>query len=322
MRQLRLRHLKLPVFRCLLLVYDAFNEIRRRPSPDPKTKTRHLRLITILYSHFCEKGRWALELLEDDPTTPYYFTEDCHPPGLHYLETVRASKDQGSVTPMVIVSDTDQVILKSTNIIRQFLPSLYPTDEVSQLEELYNQDLGAAIRVWFYDLVLTDEFWPMLVSVSKYGCSWIEKALFPYMKTEILGTLRKDLVITQDTSQLSKETLRKVFADASKRLESREYLAGNEFTAADLTFCALSSPLLRPPELAKFHCHEGELPTEALEFMKELRATKAGQHVLKVYKYNRGSRLVELRAADRNRIPWIPITSLFAGITALFWLRF
>jgi hypothetical protein len=168
MRPLRLRHLKAPAYRFLISVYDVFNKIEQRPSPDPKTKTQHLRLITILFSHYCEKARWALELLEDDPTTPYYFTEDCHPPGFHIFETIRASKDQGSVTPTVIVSNTDEAILKSTNIISQYLPSLYPTEEVSQLEELYNQEVGAAIRVWLYDWILTDEFWPMLVSISKY----------------------------------------------------------------------------------------------------------------------------------------------------------
>jgi hypothetical protein len=146
--------------------------------------------------------------------------------------------------------------------------------------------------------------------------------LFPYTKTRVVEILRKHLSITQETSRLSKEALRKVFADASKRLESREYLAGNEFTAADLTFCALSSPLLRPPELAKFQCPEAELPTDAVELMKELRATKAGQHVLKVYNLKRGSALVELRTANRNRMPWISITALCASFVALFWLKF
>jgi len=56
--------------------------------PPSQHKTEHLRLITIAQSHFCEKARWALDLLENDPDFPIYYTEDGHPPAFVAFETL------------------------------------------------------------------------------------------------------------------------------------------------------------------------------------------------------------------------------------------
>ena len=64
------------------------------------------------------------------------------------------------------------------------------------------------------------------------------------------------------------------------------------FTAADLTFAALASPIIDPPELAntlyKHHIDfDKDMPKELVDLKYELRQTLAGQHVLQMYKKHR-----------------------------------
>ena len=100
-------------------------------------------------------------------------------------------------------------------------------------------------------------------------------------------------------------------------MDTREKSYG--FTAADLSFAALASPLIRPPELANFAVPDKELPPRLLEFADEMRATVAGQHVLKIYAKHRltdGESVVTVKGVNRDRIPW-PELSVLLGFVAV-----
>ena len=60
-------------------------------SPTPRINT-NLKLVTIGFSHFCEKGRWALDLANED------YTEEVHTPALHLSSTLYISKKIPSAT--------------------------------------------------------------------------------------------------------------------------------------------------------------------------------------------------------------------------------
>jgi len=73
-------------------------------------------------------------------------------------------------------------------------------------------------------------------------------------------------------------------------LENSEYLAGSCLSAADITFAALSFPILGITHQEGYQLYS--LPSKAWSsqgraFQQELRATKAGQHVLRLYKEER-----------------------------------
>jgi hypothetical protein len=119
------------------------------------------------------------------------------------------------------------------------------------------------------------------------------------------------LGVDQASFEASVKELRELFAEWSGRLEDSggEYLLDTKqktygFTAADLTFAALAYPLLRPAELAAWLVEMEELPPEINAMTRELRATKAGQHALKIYAKHRlrdGSKIVSMKCMDRTR---------------------
>lgn len=307
------------------VIYNLFSTVDKREPPSAN-KTIHLRLITIRMSHFCEKARWALDLLDEDETSPYWYTEDAHPSGLHAMETVKASRDQGSATPMVVMGD--DVLMKSSRILQKFHPWLYPNEKVKAMEDDMGHRLGATVRVYAYQSLLQDECWEGLKSMSIQDCSKVEALLFPKMKDEIAKAVRRSMNINEETAALSKAMITEIFQEYSKILEKQEYLVGNEFTAADLTFAALSGSLLRTPEMSNFQCADDQLPESVWQFIQELRETKAGQHVMKMYAKHRfrtpGIRKVIVKKDNRDRFPWLELglvaggVAVLVGVTALF----
>jgi glutathione S-transferase len=315
----RKHHLHKGPLLIIKFIYDLFTHVTvRTPPPNPNKKI-HLRLITIRPSHFCEKARWALDLLDEDEDSPYWYTEDAHPPGLHTMETVPVTNDKGSSTPVVVMGE--QVWMKSNEILREFCPNLYPTEEVKKMEDDMGNRLGATLRVFAYKYILQDEYWESLKAAATADTSKIETFLFEKMRHEVKKSMIKSMNINDSTADISKEAIIKIFKEYSDILEHQEYLAGNEFTAADLTFAALSSPFLRPPELSEVSIPEELVPPPLRLFAEELKATKAGQHVLKVYSKHRnrtpGKMKVALKTANRDRTPGVMWSGIVAGIALM-----
>ena len=90
------------------------------------------------------------------------------------------------------------------------------------------------------------------------------------------------------------------------------------FTAADLTLAALSFPFIQPHEMQHWLVEPTNLPPIVKELCDELIATKAGQHVLKIYKQHRiptKDSVVVMKGAERNKKPWEGMSLLWpAGI--------
>lgn len=315
----RKRHLHQGPLLIIKCIYNLFTHVTVRTPPTNPNKTIHLRLITIRPSHFCEKARWALDLLDEDESSPYWYTEDAHPPGLHTMETVTVTNDNGSATPVVVMGE--KFWIKSDAIVREFCPNLYPTDEVKKMEEDMGNRLGATLRVLAYKYILQDEYWESLKAAATADTSKIETFLFEKIRNEVKKSMIKSMNINDSTAAFSKEAITKLFEEYSEILEHQEYLVGNEFTAADLTFAALSSPFLRPPELSDVSIPEELVPPPLRLFAEELKATKAGQHALKVYSKHRnrtpGKMKVVLKTANRDRTPSVMWSGVVAGIALM-----
>ena len=61
--------------------------------------------------------------------------------------------------------------------------------------------------------------------------------------------MRKLMAISEETSERSRAEIDEIFSDVSAALRGRQFLVGDRFTAADLTFASLAGPLLNVPEL-------------------------------------------------------------------------
>jgi glutathione S-transferase len=320
------------------VLVNIFSSTGQRDAPSPK-KNEHIRLITIGVSHFCEKARWGLDLLEQNDTSPIYYTEDAHPPPFLSFATLSASKNKTSASPMIVKADSS-VLYKSNVILQDLCPFLYPEEiqhDVISLELDLGTRLGASVRCAAYHYILQKKYYPLCVKILTRNTSKVETVLFDKMLPNgVDKAMRKLIQVNESTCVASVAAVRQVFHELSKHLTENggEYLMDTKnrsygFTAADLTFAALSYVLIRPPEMNDFSADESELPPELVALGNELRATTAGQHALKMYKQHRlgpgfGTK-VEIKTAGRDRNPLkgilYSVGVVGAAIGAVIWYR-
>lgn len=322
---------------------ETFSTVRQREPPS-KSKTCHIRLITISVSHFCEKVRFALDHVEAKGDNPYYYTEDAHPPAFQAYETLKVSAQEASITPMIVLQEENdgeqKVIYESTRILQQFMPELYPEEIRSRIEEVeadLGRRLGATVRCIAYYHLLSKS------NVHKYHDTTVQLCADPnkvakiesivfdkFLEKGLAVGMKKALGIHTESYLASMEALREVFAELSEHLDQSggEYLLDTDeksygFTAADLTLAALAYPLVRPPEMKNWLVSMDKLPPELNELTKELQATTLGQHVLKVYRKHRvpnNEEFVIMKHADRSKsiLPsWLTVGTGSAVIMAI-----
>lgn len=245
-----------------------------------------LRLITIPISHYCEKVRWALDLLK----IPY--VEETHVPAFHRSVT---RKYGGSSVPVLVSQSgkfTDSTdILHYLNTISSSGFRLYPEKpelrrEVEEMEELFDTRLGVDIRNWGYYYRLNDRK-TMRTAWCK-GTPMFERVGFEIAFPFISAKVRQLYSITAESAALSLQGIREVFEIVNQRLaDDRPYLAGDNLSAADLTFAALAAPVLQPREHPVLVAKIEELPIAMAAVIKELQATAAGVYALRLYREQR-----------------------------------
>jgi glutathione S-transferase len=110
------------------------------------------------------------------------------------------------------------------------------------------------------------------------------------------GVLRNFLLtkleLNERVAELALLDVKKFFATVEATLaDGRPYLLGQQFSICDLLFAVNAAPMLLPPEhqgaLPKFE----NIPPEAQKNITELRASPAGQYVLRVYREQRLARV-------------------------------
>jgi len=242
-------------------------------------------LITMPHSHYAEKARWALDRL----SIPY--REEPHVPLLHRLATTR----QGGGSVPVLVRSGERFV-DSTEILCHADSScggdrLYPRDpavrsSVEALEERFDQSLGPHTRRWAYFQLLPHR--ALLLPLMAHGVPWIESSLLKLTLPIVVLAIRKAYHVTHDGAQRSIAHVRGIFSAVDDLLaDSRQYLAGNRFTAADLTFAALASPVLLPERGIAAYPAVDELPAAMREHIERLRDTNAGRFALRMYAQER-----------------------------------
>jgi len=252
-------------------------------------------LITIGFSHYCEKARWALDRAELD------YVERDHPPILHYRDTFRVRA--GRLVPVLL---TDGGLIRESSEIVRFadraLPSerrLFPDEpalaaEVASRVDEYDRSLGPATRRALYHLALDDTARAREL-LGSTGRPWERRAarlLFAPIRVAIVRGLK----ITKEGATRSLAKIDALFAETERLLaDGRRFLTGDRFTAADLTFASLAAPALIPPQYGYPLPFEA-LPPRAQEWVAKMRATPAGQFALRTY----ASERPPVRARERS----------------------
>lgn len=251
-------------------------------------------LVTIPFSHFCEKARWALDLGRRYGADFPPYREEGHLP----LFSRRAAKKYGG--RQVPVLSTEQEHLRdSTDILAwvdERLPDtrkLYPSDpglraEVLAQEEEFDRRLGPDVRRVAYFFLMEDK-----AALSAF----FEMAPVPTMEKRVLrlaplraglvALMRKGLGLTADKTARSTTRIFATLDDVARRLERTPFLSGEHFGAADLTFAALAGPMLLPPEHPMGWPSLDTLPASLTDLVARVAETPAGRHVRACYRTHR-----------------------------------
>jgi glutathione S-transferase len=246
-----------------------------------------LRLITIPISHYCEKARWALERAG----IPY--REERHVQGVHQLLARRAG---GGITVPVLVTPAE-VIGESADILAwvdQRTPPahrLFPAEpaarnQVERLCRRLDEGLGPTGRRLMYVHTLARP--KLTLRFNNQGVPrWEDRALrygWPLARRYVNHALGiRPGVELQDEADAWSE----LDFVAGLRADGRPYLCGDCFTAADLTFAALSAPLIVPPIYGTPLPPPEILPPAMAALVGRAREHPAGRYALTLFAEHR-----------------------------------
>jgi len=241
------------------------------------------RLITIPFSHFCEKARWALD------RAGVRYTEEGHLPVFH----ARAVRRAGGARQVPVLVTDEGVINDSTQIVAwadargDAARRLFPEDpalraDVSRWEDRFDEELGPHARRWGYGKILPDRAFTT-AQMRKNVPAW-EHAALRLSYPIAASLLRRGLKATDAGVARSEAKLRALFDEVSATLgDGRRYLAGDRLTAADVAFASLAGPVLLPDGYAAWLFSYDEAPRTMRPLVDALRVTPAGRHALRVY---------------------------------------
>ncbi|GAC1333813.1 MAG: hypothetical protein NVS3B11_21040 [Collimonas sp.] len=242
-------------------------------------------LITMPHSHYCEKARWALDWL----SLPY--REEPHVPLLHRLATM---PNGGRSVPVLMYgagrfTDSTDILIHANAVCGGDL--LYPRDsalrkEVAALEARFDKELGPHTRRWAYAQLLPER--RLLRQVMSRGVPRVEAGLLPFIMPGVVRLVRTGLRITPESACRSIERVHGIFKNVSERLsDGRQFLIGERFTAADLTFAALAAPVLFPVGYRAAYPALDNVPAAMRDEVLRLRDTDAGRFALRLFSQER-----------------------------------
>lgn len=245
------------------------------------------RLIAIPISHFCEKARWALERAEIE------FVEERHMQGFHPFYTRRAG---GRFTTPVLVLPDGRVLRQSRDILAwadQSLPEerrLYPAEtapRVRAVERWLDTTLGPDGRRWMYSFMLYEK--ELAGSYGTEGAPAHEVRAFKRLFEVVRPMIQ--LRVSLNGASTDIQRVYDVFDAAAAMLEDGGHLVGDRFTAADLTFTALSAAVLIPDRYGVKLPPVELLPAEMRGHVEALREHPAGRHAARMIAEQRGAAL-------------------------------
>jgi glutathione S-transferase len=243
------------------------------------------RFVTIPLSHYCERARWALDL------AGISYREESHVPLFHRLATSRAG---GRTVPVLVLGR--EVINDSAAIVRwvnQRVPQvgLFPSNPeerqtVIEYERFIEREIGPHVRRWAYGHLLQE--YQLLKPCFTRGAPMIERFLAPATVRLTLPLIRRAYRIDPARAQQSLRRARAALDEIGRRLTpNSRYLVGDHFSAADLSLGALAAPLVFPGQYGGVLPLFEALPATMSAEVEAVRATPAGQFVLRLYEQDR-----------------------------------
>lgn len=213
------------------------------------------------------------------------YREEPHLQGFHVWYAKRAG---GGFTVPVLVLPDGRTIAQSSEILQwtdtqvDDDTKLYPAEialRVMAVERWLDTTLGPDGRAWMYSFMLHQK--ELANTYGTEGTSDFEQRVFSKMFGAVGPMIRARVSLNGASTDIAK--VHGVFDEIADRLgDGRSFLCGDTFTAADLTFAALSAAVLVPAEYGTELPPVETLPLAMREQVEALRAHPAGQFALRV----------------------------------------
>jgi glutathione S-transferase len=236
-----------------------------------------LTLLTIPISHFCEKARWALDRAGID------YVEERHVQGPSRIHSKRAG---GRGTLPVLVTPHGNLV-DSDDILPWADPSLRAGDpEVHTICRWLDDNLGIPDRRLIYAHLIPNK--DALMAFNNHGVPRHEAFAMNAFWAVIAPWAAKQLDANPGTIARDEAlTLHAFDAVAAWLSDGRPYLCGDAFTAADLTFAALSAAVTAPPEYGTPLPQPEHAPGDVADLVNRFREHPAGRFALRLYREER-----------------------------------
>lgn len=230
-----------------------------------------IKLYQFPISHYCEKIRWSLDYKNLDYEIINLL------PGLHIKITKKLAKH--SSVPVLV--DGEHVIQCSDAIIN-YLDKTYPDNQLTPSdEELKNNaleweayvdtELGVHVRRCLYHILL--EHPEIVIPFFTSNGPWYGKLLIKLSFPKLRSRMRALMKINEVTAAESKISMSNGIDKVFERLQQHKFLAGNEFSRADLSAASLLAPLRMPDKYGL--AWPSEIPTELEIFLAEFEEKTA-----------------------------------------------
>ncbi len=249
----------------------------------PRYSACVLRLITIPISHYCEKARWSLA------RAGIAYREERHVQGIHRLAARRAGG--GSTVPVLVTPEG--AIGESAKILawvdrrtpperRLFPPVPAERAEVDKLCARFDEELGPKGRRLMYVHLLEDR--PLALRFNNEGVpAWEDRTMragWPLIEL----VLRRVLGISPGIELADEaDVWRELDFVAGLLADGRQHLCGERFTAADLTFAALSAAIVVPPQYGVKLPQPESMQAPIAALVRRARAHPAGAYALSLF---------------------------------------
>lgn len=242
-----------------------------------------LRLITIPISHYCEKARWALD------RAGMAYREDRHIQGIHRVAARRAGGGDTVpvlVTPEGTLGESEEIIawvdqrLEAEHRLFPVEPS--QREEVRRLSRRFDADLGVHGRRLVYVHMMGAR--KLALPFNNQGVPRWEDLLLRSAWRFMSRFVARELGITPGIETKDERIVWREFDFVAQQLaQNGPFLTGERFTAADLTFAALSAPVIVPPAYGVALPQPEIQPPALAALVRRAREHPAGRYALTLF---------------------------------------
>ena len=242
-----------------------------------------LRLVTIPISHYCEKARWALE------RAGLAYREERHVQAIHRIAARRAGGGRTVpvlVTPEGALGESEEILVW---VDERTSPEhrLFPADpgeraEVERVCRRLDERLGPSGRRLMYVHMLARR--DLMVRFNNQGVpAWEDRTLRLGWPLAV-RLVRRELGIRPGVEVEDEAAVfRELDFVADLLADGRRHLCADRFTAADLTFAALSASVVVPPNYGVSPPQPDVLPPRTAALVQRVRDHPAGRYALALF---------------------------------------